>query len=403
MGVVYLCRDDIGRPVAIKTLKGGLPENVKRRFKEEGNRGDLNHDNIVTIYTVSPESVDPPYIVMEYLDGDPLDQLITGGNRLTMAEKLDVIGQVCKGLDYAHSKGVIHRDIKPANIIRLRDSGRIKIVDFGISKVKREFDTAGLSQTQGIIGTVGYIAPERWLNRLEDGRVDIFSTGVMLYFLVTGREPFVDEAGEGPAPVMQRILNEPYPPLSLYLKDYPEELTNILDRALAKEPSDRYYTGMEFADDLAVLVDELSRRRIPQLLDESQRYLTDGAWQQALDRCQEVLKIDPQNSGAKQLKESAQQGRKAQDIELKIQRLLAEAEELLENKRYDDAIRIYQEVDRQRPGVPQYQARLQAAKDKKVIHDQVEDLIRRAAMEERRRRPYRAAADVPSGRPACSE
>ena len=187
MGVVYLCRDDIGRPVAIKTLKAGLPENVKRRFKEEGNRGDLTHDNIVTIYTVSPDNVDPPFIVMEYLDGDPLDKLISGGGRFTLAEKLDVISQVCRGLDYAHSKGVIHRDIKPENIIRLRESKRVKIVDFGISKVKRELDTAGLSQTQGIVGTVGYIAPERWRSQPEDGRVDIFSTGVLLYLLVTGR------------------------------------------------------------------------------------------------------------------------------------------------------------------------------------------------------------------------
>jgi len=382
MGLVYLCRDATGREVAIKTLKPGLPDNVKRRFKEEGNRADLIHENIVTIYTVSEEEVDPPYIVMEYLVGDALNVLIKAGNRLTLAEKLDAIAQVCKGLDYAHSKGVIHRDIKPENIIRIRDTGRIKIVDFGISKVKRELDTAGLSQTQGIVGTVGYIAPERWMNQLEDGRVDIFSTGVMLYFLLTGREPFVQTEGEGPFPIMKRILEEPFPPLSLYLRDFPEGLTSVLERALAKDPSERYYTGMEFADDLALLTDELNRRRVPELLEEAERHLAEGNWQQARRRCQEARKIDPQNRDALRLLDEAERGRKAQDVELRLQRLLAEAEEALETRRYDDAIRFLQEVDKLRPGTPQYQEKLQAAKDRKRVQDEVEELIRRAGMDE---------------------
>ena len=383
MGVVYLCRDDIGRPVAIKTLKAGLPENVKRRFKEEGNRGDLTHDNIVTIYTVSPDNVDPPFIVMEYLDGDPLDKLISGGGRFTLAEKLDVISQVCRGLDYAHSKGVIHRDIKPENIIRLRESKRVKIVDFGISKVKRELDTAGLSQTQGIVGTVGYIAPERWRSQPEDGRVDIFSTGVLLYLLITGRQPFIERENEDVYAIMTRIVNEPYPPLSHYLADYPADLTAILDRALAKEPADRYYTGMEFADDLTVLIDELNRRSLPQLVEEAQRHLAGENWQQVLNKCQEILKLDPQNVEARRLRTLAIRGRSEQDLEQKLQRLQRDAEDAVENKRYDEAIRLLQEVDRMRPGTPEFQRRLEEVRESKRIKDRVDELVSAAEMEER--------------------
>ncbi len=210
MGVVYRAEDKrIGRQVAIKTLTEGFsgqPEMLER-FYREAQAGILQHPNIVIVYDLGDED-GMPFIVMEYVDGDPLDKLISSGRQLPLLEKLSIIEQVCAALGYAHQRGVVHRDIKPANVI-VQPDGHAKIVDFGIARVQSSGAEGGLTRTGNVIGTIHYIAPERLKGLPFDGRSDIFSTGVMLYLLLTGQLPF---AGEDMA-VLQKLVNEPAPPL----------------------------------------------------------------------------------------------------------------------------------------------------------------------------------------------
>ena len=171
MGVVYRAEDKrIGRLVAIKTLTEGFsgqPEMLER-FYREAQAGILQHPNIVIVYDLGDED-GVPFIVMEYVEGDPLDKLISSGRQLNLVDKLSIIEQVCSALGYAHQRGVVHRDIKPANVI-VQSDGTAKLVDFGIARVQNSGSESGLTRTGNVIGTVHYIAPERLRGRPFDGR-----------------------------------------------------------------------------------------------------------------------------------------------------------------------------------------------------------------------------------------
>ncbi len=268
MGVVYRAEDKrIGRLVAIKTLTenfSGQPEMLER-FYREAQAGILQHPNIVIVYDLGDED-GVPFIVMEYVSGDPLDKLISSGRQIHIIDKLSIIEQVCLALGYAHQRGVVHRDIKPANVIVQQD-GVAKIVDFGIARVQGSSGEGGLTRTGNVIGTIHYIAPERLKGRPFDGRSDIFSTGVMLYFLLTGQLPFT---GEDMA-VLQKLVSDPHPPLSTYLANYPPALDAIIDRSLAKDPEQRYATAEEFAADLHALTEQLKKGQIAELFSDAER------------------------------------------------------------------------------------------------------------------------------------
>jgi len=194
MGVVYRAEDKrIGRQVAIKTLTEGFSgqADMLERFYREAQAGILQHPNIVIVYDLGDED-GVPFIVMEYVNGEPLDKIITSGRAVPLIDKLSIIEQVCAALGYAHQRGVIHRDIKPANVI-VQPDGHAKIVDFGIARVQSSNAETGLTRTGNVIGTIHYIAPERLRGQPFDGRSDIFSTGVMLYLLLAGALPFSGE------------------------------------------------------------------------------------------------------------------------------------------------------------------------------------------------------------------
>jgi serine/threonine-protein kinase len=371
MGVVYLGHDpDMERSVAVKTLKPDAPDEIKQRFAIEGKAGKLQNDNIVTIYETGHWNGDVPYIAMEYIDGEPLDHLVASRQNLPLIEKLEIIRQVCEGLDYAHLNRVVHRDIKPGNIIRRRD-GRVKIVDFGIARVQSSLTMTGMTGPLQVIGTLAYMAPERLKGERGDGRIDIFATGVMLYYLLTGKEPFT---GDEPQSVMHKLISEPHPPLNTYLVGYPEALDQILDRALAKDPEDRYSTAQEFSADLAAVIDELNRGRIAGLLSDCQRLGDEGNFQASADRAREVLRIDPQNAIGRELLRKAQRGMDYQATVERLRNLTDEAEHALAEKRFDQAIRAYEEIARRRPGDTGVQKQLEAAREKRKAHQLKESL-----------------------------
>jgi eukaryotic-like serine/threonine-protein kinase len=324
----------VGREVAIKTLTEATQE-LRQRFLLEARSGVLNHPNIVTVYDFGEQDGNP-YIVMEFISGDSLENLLRAGHKFTLIEKLDIIRQLCLGLGYAHQKGVIHRDVKPANIM-VQPDGNIKIVDFGVARLEK---TAGHTQTGMVIGTFHYISPERLLGRPADGRADVWSAGVILYLLLTGRLPF---PGEDPD-TLHRVVREPHEPLSNFLADYPPALDHLIDTALAKNPADRYETGEEMAADVEAINEGLKRDHITQALGNVQALIAQEQWTSVRPVLLDLQRISPKNTEVKKLLRDVQEKLSRQQKTVQLRQLLSDAEEAVLSQRFGEAIDIYNQA-----------------------------------------------------------
>lgn len=238
MGEVYLAEDtELRRKVALKFFTPPSPgaAEAKTRFKQEAQlAASLNHPNIVTIYEVD-EWEGKPYIAMEYVEGKTLREVIesAGGSPLPIERALDIAAQVCEGLKEAHRNGITHRDLKPDNIL-IDKNGRVKILDFGLAKLK---GAAKITKDSTRMGTPGYMSPEQITGAEVDHRSDIFSFGVILYEMLSGKLPF---AGERDISIFYSILNEDPRPLSQYRPETPEWLCQIVERALQKNTGQRF-------------------------------------------------------------------------------------------------------------------------------------------------------------------
>ena len=213
-----------------------------------------------------------------------------------MLERLKIVEDTCAALGYAHQHDVIHRDVKPANIF-VQPDGNVKLLDFGIARLGKEGESIGHTRTGNIIGTVAYMAPERLQGGTIDGRSDIFSAGVVLYLLLTGQQPFDGEE----VAIMQKIMQEPFPPLSSKIQDYPPALDHIVERALAKAVEDRYSIAEEMADDLNNVIGELKLGQVHTLLAEGRRLFETGDLTRARSSVQQLLRIQGKNSEAREL------------------------------------------------------------------------------------------------------
>lgn len=245
MGIVYHAYDPVvKRDVAIKFLSaiGAEETELISRFEREARlAGSLRHPNIVTIYDLG-HFEGKPYIVMEYIVGKDLQTIIKKKHDLTFEQRVEIIFQICKGLDAAHQKGIIHRDIKPANI-RIQEDNTVKIMDFGIARM----GTSELTRSGYIIGTLQYMSPEQISGEQLDPRTDIFSTGVIGYELFTYSNPF---NGEHTVDIMYRILNVHPQPVESPSEEYGNELNQIVMRSLEKNRELRYPSAKEMAQDL---------------------------------------------------------------------------------------------------------------------------------------------------------
>jgi serine/threonine protein kinase len=253
MGVVYKARDpQIDRLVALKTVSlwGQEPDEEKEfrlRFMNEAQAaGRLHHSGIVSVFDVgeNPENHDP-YIVLEYVQGESLNRILSREKKLTLERALKLAEEIADGLDYAHAQGVIHRDIKPANILITQD-GRAKIADFGIAKL----NLAHFTVPGRVLGTPAYMAPEQLSGESVDGRSDLFSLGVILYAMVTGHSPF---QGTSATTVCFKVANREPIAASALDMTLPPQLDAVISRAMAKDPNERYQRGSDFADDLRIL------------------------------------------------------------------------------------------------------------------------------------------------------
>jgi serine/threonine-protein kinase len=250
MGAVYLGNDPkISRTVAIKTMalsqefeEDKLIEVKERFFREAKTAGRLTHPNIVTIYDAGEEQ-DLAYIAMEFLKGNDLTRYIKRNTLLPVTQVLSIIQRAADGIDYAHRNNVVHRDIKPANIMWDQDTDVLKITDFGIARITDLSKT----KTGTILGTPAYMSPEQLSGKKVTGQSDIFSLGILLFQMVTGKLPF---EADSMAAVMYKIANDPHPVPQSINRKIPKCVTVVINRAMEKDINKRYKHGKDMASDI---------------------------------------------------------------------------------------------------------------------------------------------------------
>ncbi|WP_029067857.1 Stk1 family PASTA domain-containing Ser/Thr kinase [Jonesia quinghaiensis] len=252
MAEVHIGRDNrLGRTVAIKILRSDLARDpsFQARFRREAQAAaSLNHPSIVAVYDTGEDTstesgggvAHVPFIVMEYVEGHTVRDILRDGAAVPIDEAIEITSGVLSALEYSHHAGIVHRDIKPANVM-LTPAGAVKVMDFGIARALA--DSSQMTQTQAVIGTAQYLSPEQARGETVDTRSDLYSTGCLLYELLTGRPPFI---GDSPVAVAyQHVREEPIPP-SQVAQDIPRVLDAVVLNSLAKARDDRYSTAAEF-------------------------------------------------------------------------------------------------------------------------------------------------------------
>ncbi|MBQ8193118.1 MAG: Stk1 family PASTA domain-containing Ser/Thr kinase [Bacilli bacterium] len=258
MANVYLANDSIlERNVAIKVLRGDLSNDEKfiRRFKREAlSVSNLSHPNIVEVYDVGEEEGNY-YIVMEYIEGKTLKQLLQKRGALTLTEVIDIMSQLSDGLSHAHEAYIIHRDIKPQNIM-IQDNGLIKITDFGIAMA---LNSTQLTQTNSVMGSVHYLPPEQANGKGSTIKSDIYSLGILMYELLTGVVPF---KGDNAVEIALKHMKEKVPSIRKQNPTIPQSIENIVLKATAKNPKNRYDSVREMHTDLQTAMEKDNEKRL---------------------------------------------------------------------------------------------------------------------------------------------
>lgn len=246
----------LGRSVAIKILRADLARDpsFQTRFRREAQAAaGLNHPSIVAVYDTGEDQFQNdngilqsvPFIVMEYVEGHTVRDILKGDVAAPIEEAVEITEGVLAGLDYAHHAGLVHRDIKPANVM-LTPTGAVKVMDFGIARALADVGQT-MTQTQAVVGTAQYLSPEQARGENVDARSDLYSTGCLLFELLTGRPPFM---GDSPVSVAYQHVREPAPRPSQFASDVPPELDAVVAKALQKDRNLRYSTAQEFTADL---------------------------------------------------------------------------------------------------------------------------------------------------------
>ena len=330
MGVVYKCIDTVlNRYVALKTLNLQLADNptIKERFFREAKiLANLNHKNIVQVYELK-EFQNFCYIVMEYLEGESLKEIIENKKPLSGLSKLEIVRQIASGIAYAHSKGVIHRDLKPANIF-LRDDGVVKILDFGVAKLK----SSAITKRGTILGTISYMAPEQLKGLDIDERADIFSIGAIMYEMFAYKKPF---HAKTITEIMDKIINSNPDNIPRATGD----INAVIFKCLAKNPEERY----EKAEDLIIAIEEIIAKQ-KQKKQKTKSFMDHTITSQILNVKEQIQKLQQMRKTIKKHIENAKfflkkdqlnEAIKEAEKVLKLDNANQEAEEIIEKaKKY---------------------------------------------------------------------
>jgi Protein kinase domain len=332
MGVVYRARDPIiNRLVALKTITTGLasdPALLERFYREAQSAGGLQHPNIVTIYDMG-EAANLPYIAMELVEGENLEQLIARRVPLPITLKLAYAMQACRAFDYAHKRGIVHRDIKPGNVMLGKD-GTVKVVDFGIARVLENSKT----QTGMLIGTFAYMSPEQYHGEHADERSDIWSFGVLLYELLCYQRPFVRPT---PAGLMNAICNEEPTPLNTHIAEIPNELQVVVSKILQKSPTERYQSMEDVLLELDPVLKTLQVQFVVDLVAQSRLLIEQNEYTQARDLLRQALQVESSNTQARGLLDKANAGVRRLLNRPKAQQCIERAQALLDEGKLQQA------------------------------------------------------------------
>jgi eukaryotic-like serine/threonine-protein kinase len=393
MGVVYKAYDPIlDREVALKTMTSeALKDPVLRErfYREARSAGKLHHPNIVTIHELGEEN-DVPYIVMEHLHGTDVHGIIRKKQEIALEKKIRIVVQLCRGLAYAHKSGIVHRDVKPSNVHVLGED-HVKILDFGIARLM----TAKSMTTNGLVlGTIHYMSPEQVKATHVDRKSDIFSTGIILYELLTYQKPF---DADNSASILYKLVNEPPDRMNPPLDEQFPVLKKVIHKSLDKDPAKRYFTADEMADEL----EEFLRGYVPiprtekakpaepvkvapppppstdprvvDLIRTSKRLIAQGKAVQALTNLKTALEIDPLDTGAQELKQMVEQDFKRAEVE----DLLRRGQEYLKEGRYDIALKAFEKILKINANHSKAKLLVETVKNE-IMGPQVEDLLSRA-------------------------
>jgi tRNA A-37 threonylcarbamoyl transferase component Bud32/tetratricopeptide (TPR) repeat protein len=411
MGAVYLARDPlIDRQIAVKFLREGLEnDELRERFvREARSAGRLQHVNIVVIFDVG-EQGGRPYIAMEYVEGSTLADMVRRRDTMPLLQKLRLLEQLSEGLAYAHRAGIVHRDIKPANLIVSRD-GVLKILDFGIARLGR----ANLTMAGVMLGTLNYMSPEQITGADIDKRSDIFAVGAVCYEFLSNVRAFPGDLQDG---ILHRIITSQPPPLSGLCPGLDPRIIDIVNKALEKDPARRYQDLESLQADLAVVREALTPPTTPgavrtsaavvpaepptlhlptptgtvqrtmtgreqatrfrgeqigQWLEAARGALERGEHDEAMQACQQVFALDPDNAAAHDLAEQAKRAAAEQQIEEHV----TYATELLSSGALEDASRVLKLALALDPASPAALRTRQAIDEARRIRDQEAERLR---------------------------
>lgn len=330
--MVYRARDPfINRLVALKTITTGLaddPALLQRFYREAQSAGGLQHPNIVTIYDMGDEQ-NTPYIAMELIEGESLEQVIARRTVVPLSLKLSYAMQACRAFDYAHKRGIIHRDIKPGNVM-VNKEAVVKVVDFGIARVL----DASKTQTGMLIGTFAYMSPEQYHGEHADERSDIWSFGVLLYELLCYQRPFV---GDTPASLMHCICAQEPRPLTGRVPDCPPTLEPIVLKILRKAPNDRFQSMEDLLLELEPVYKEVQAHSVAELIDRGQSLVAKNEFAEARELLREAMKVDSSNSQARALLEKVNAEVKRLSIRPRLQQQVDKGHALLKEGKVQEA------------------------------------------------------------------
>jgi serine/threonine protein kinase len=274
----------LSRDVALKVLIERSEETTKRLLSEARAMARLNHPRIVAIYDAGEEN-GLAYIVMELVRGKTLSAMESG--ELGYKQALGYIAEVLEALEYANAQGIIHRDVKPSNVMVVEGGAHVKLTDFGLAR--RASDMTQTTRTGTIVGTISYLAPERFLSKPADERSDLYSVGVLMYEIFTGTLPFRNERDDIVATMYSHVHDVPTPPREVN-RNIPEVLQTVIVRAIERDPGARYQTAAEFRNDVVMLLGPGARQSAPESPRSPKAYApkssgpTDPLLRQALDR-----------------------------------------------------------------------------------------------------------------------